>query len=738
MFRVVIVPYLQDTPYLRTLGPLSKSKCDETFQICANKNTNSSEKLIAMATEESVGIIQYTHPELAGTSGILKQRYSDFVVREVTLSGEVVELKSVDGDELQQKWFGKDKANKEESCIDEGEDISELLQKEISVQCAEIADETTWQSFRNFVTASKNKTPDCPTEWIGFPSDNKAIRSHIHQTIKKYAKGWLDTTTIQQPPDTRSYIKLLPLHNMNSQDNSRKRKFDSIDEKKNRWPTKECGGDYLQFTLLKENIDTMQAVQVISKQLHMKTSDSIYYNGTKDKRGITTQKVTIYRRKPSEFKRFLTFYKPLLRIGDFKYVATPDKLGALAGNRFEIILRDIKYTSDESVRVLCDALARDGFLNYFGLQRFGKGGTKSHELGAFIFQSNWKACIESLFTANEHDKPELKLAKEYFQSKDYSKAYQTLPYNLYAERNVLRSLLHAPEDYASAFQSVNKFMRLLCAHAYQSFVWNHAVSKRIAKYGLQVIEGDLVYLSEEGEEGGLLEEVLDESMITEEPAVSAAAVADEGKEKEKTKCKIHIITKDDLIQQTYSLKDIVLPLIGYESILPANEIAEVYHTCLANANLTLSHFATCLSMYQMKGTYRKVFAYPKQLTWKQISYTNPNEELNDTELTQFRTIVTNQRDHKKMNGEEAVAVAVAEPVQHVQEKVQEEGKGLLLHALQLKFTLSAGTYATMLLREITKESTETEFQMNLTSSAAANNTNTNTTISSTTEEVKEE
>ena len=44
-------------------------------------------------------------------------------------------------------------------------------------------------------------------------------------------------------------------------------------------------------------------------------------------------------------------------------------------------------------------------------------------------------------------------------------------------------------------------------------------------------------------------------------------------------------------------------------------------------------------------------------------------------------------------------------------------EGLPLLALQLQFVLPPGTYATMLLRELTKESTEAQFQAQLTSQA---------------------
>ena len=51
----------------------------------------------------------------------------------------------------------------------------------------------------------------------------------------------------------------------------------------------------------------------------------------------------------------------------------PLRLGAHGGNRFTIVLRDVSGEAAD-LEVALSSLQRTGFINYFGLQRFGSSG----------------------------------------------------------------------------------------------------------------------------------------------------------------------------------------------------------------------------------------------------------------------------------------------------------------------------------------------------------------------------
>ena len=108
-----------------------------------------------------------------------------------------------------------------------------------------------------------------------------------------------------------------------------------------------------------------------------------------------------------------------------------------------------------------------GFVNYFGLQRFGRGGSKSHEIGRALIKSEWKLAVSLLFTPREGDKDDLVEAKLRFAAKDYRGALSMLPNSMHSEGYVLESLINHPEDYLGAYNRIAKNPRLICIHAYQ-------------------------------------------------------------------------------------------------------------------------------------------------------------------------------------------------------------------------------------------------------------------------------
>lgn len=69
----------------------------------------------------------------------------------------------------------------------------------------------------------------------------------------------------------------------------------------------------------------------------------------------------------------------------------------LNGNRFSIALRFIpNEISDDQLKANVNLAVESGFINYFGMQRFGSYTIHTHEIGKECLRQNWKKVVEML------------------------------------------------------------------------------------------------------------------------------------------------------------------------------------------------------------------------------------------------------------------------------------------------------------------------------------------------------
>ena len=164
-------------------------------------------------------------------------------------------------------------------------------------------------------------------------------------------------------------------------------KLDSRPQKDHRVDWSKRGGDYCHFLLHKINMDTMDALNRMTSFLHLR-SNSFSYAGTKDRRGKTTQWVSVKKIDPKGILQAAKSMRGVF-VGNFKFETKPLQLGMLQGNRFTIVLRNI-VGSDEKIEKAMISLRDNGFINYFGLQRFGTvADIPTHEIGRALLQSNF-------------------------------------------------------------------------------------------------------------------------------------------------------------------------------------------------------------------------------------------------------------------------------------------------------------------------------------------------------------
>lgn len=134
-------------------------------------------------------------------------------------------------------------------------------------------------------------------------------------------------------------------------------------------------------------MDTIDALNQLATNLRIQPNN-FTYPGTKDRRAWTTQWISL---RKVDARNILRASKKIhgAYVGNFKYAKNSLKLGMLRGNQFKIALRNVCGTDKEIEQAM--TLFRDnGFINYYGLQRFGTvASIPTHEIGKRLLQGNY-------------------------------------------------------------------------------------------------------------------------------------------------------------------------------------------------------------------------------------------------------------------------------------------------------------------------------------------------------------
>jgi tRNA pseudouridine13 synthase len=123
-----------------------------------------------------------------------------------------------------------------------------------------------------------------------------------------------------------------------------------------------------------------------------------------------------------------------LRIGDLHYVSEPLDLGMLSGNRFSIVLRDV-LAPPSVISSSIETLQNTGFINFFGMQRFGNSSVPTHAVGLKLLQSKWTDAASLILKERDGDSEEVLAARDAWNTdRDAKRALNMLPKWLVAER----------------------------------------------------------------------------------------------------------------------------------------------------------------------------------------------------------------------------------------------------------------------------------------------------------------
>ncbi|KAJ1942256.1 multisubstrate pseudouridine synthase 7, partial [Linderina pennispora] len=307
-------------------------------------------------TETDVGITEFITPGWKGFDAVIKHRFCDFLVNEIDLSGRVVHLTSfTDADDPAPP--------KDEDDLEVPEDPKEAFEEAFK-HLAEILGAEDAQHIRALLESGEDTEAAFVLE--------RELDKHTRTRIYGVTNNFLPTRVSVNTQDGQMVFKRLP---PNSKPKSGRRRWEHV-------------GEFCHFVMQKENRDSMDILNQLAKLLRVKPG-CFGMAGTKDKRGVTVQKCSSFK---IEHSRLIWASLKLqgARLGNFSYAPRDLSLGDLAGNQFQIVLRYVEGADPVSLQPVLDGITNTGFINYFGMQRFGNSSVPSQAVGIEVLKANWQ------------------------------------------------------------------------------------------------------------------------------------------------------------------------------------------------------------------------------------------------------------------------------------------------------------------------------------------------------------
>lgn len=740
--------------------------------------------------ERQCGMTAFIGSNQTMLTGIFKKRYTDFLVNEILPNGEVLHLKSIKANSQQSQ---KDEIAPEPSAEAKQEAVSQEADNstsatttngdatttgETSTSKSKISDEDRSKLlsyfsaptidqilalFNSITTHPKTRPRDHPTVTTPFTTD-RTLRTKIHQSIRRIFHSRIDSSTNKDG----ILVLTAAIPNFRNNHHSRVGKLSWI----------ERGGEHCHFTLYKEMKDTMESISFLAHLLKKNPRD-FQIAGTKDRRAATVQRVSVWRveaERLAALNRNQTMKNATL--GDFVHHPSGLQLGDLAGNEFTITLRDIRLPSpashessttadsptttttiQQTLHKALSSLYTTGFLNYYGLQRFGTFAIPSSLTGQYILQGNFAGACDTILsypdaaltppsaqdtttnTISRDDHARALAIHTFRTTNSIRDALDIMPKRLSAETALIRSLGRNPTDHLGALMTLQRNMRLMYVHAYQSLIWNKAATARWEAFGGTVVEGDLVLVSEHPDPDSVSAAVMTEDADGE--VVIHAQDDDRARSATKTDNfeRARPVTGKEADAKKFSIFDIVLPLPGFDVLYPSPPAygEAFYKKVMAEDGLDPGDMRRGQKDFSLSGGYRKVVARIGGSFDVQVHrYKVEDEQFVETDRERVlgrsrndddsqprskekgRSSAHNDEEKKKgeakqregadhvaasKGGVRAAAAAASEKSQDApraeQQQPQEEEEEDKVAAV-LKFQLGTAQYATMALREISR------------------------------------
>ncbi|KAG7138939.1 Multisubstrate pseudouridine synthase 7 like protein [Verticillium longisporum] len=638
-----------------------------------------------------LGITERIAPKMESWTGETRVRFTDFQVNEISKDGTVVHLKETKLVEPPAKSAPapasaaattsenpKSQDTKEASDVAQAPqgaeephgngarqngaappDAAPEIPEPAAADIQAITDITSAEFAESLVAiyqaAAAKKTIPPPAR--SPPLEDKDQRGQLHQLVRRVFHSLIDTTTDNSDPSLAGAIIVASGRPPRpSKAYSQANRMKTGNNRRNaRGKVKAEGeGEYLHFTLYKENRDTMDAIHQLARAGRAKPQH-FAFAGTKDRRAATSQRCSVRWLKAENLhgvqarvhglgNEFVITLKKC-------HLADPASEALPAAAR-EAAIRRAAETALES-------MVSRGWLNYFGHQRFGTYAVGTHEVGRLILQEDFEGAVDAILTykpavaqravdgedpAEAHLRDELNRHRAcmLFQTGDGAadEALHYLPRRFTAEGAVMRHLGRNPasrRDFHGALNAIPRQLRNMYLHAYQSYVWNHAASRRWALHGDAVVEGDLVVVDAAPKPDT---SVTDPELVRAQPDGQANSHGQNDDDEPDEPTAARPLTAEEATSGRYTIHDVVLPSPGHAVLYPSNALGAFYEAFMArpeNGGLDPHSMTRRHRDFSLPGTYRRLTARFLGVPAVEVRrYRDEEEQMHPTDLDRVR------------------------------------------------------------------------------------------------------
>ncbi len=250
-------------------------------------------------------------------------------------------------------------------------------------------------------------------------------------------------------------------------------------------------GTHVYFFIEKRGLPTLAAIQHIARALGRQPRD-IGYAGMKDAHGVTRQMLSVEHIDPSRVESLSLARIKVLWISRH---ANKLKLGHLAGNRFDIKVRETMDAPLAAASAIVKTLERRGVPNYFGPQRFGARGDNAL-IGAAVLRDDYDEAIGLMLgRPGPLDRGDALKARELFERGDYGAAADAWPRGTFSQQSrMCRAMLNNGGNTRKTWKAVDHTLRKLYLSAFQSELFNQVLARRIESNLFdRLLVGDIAY-----------------------------------------------------------------------------------------------------------------------------------------------------------------------------------------------------------------------------------------------------